>query len=433
MIGRSRRAAMGGAALGVALALLLPAARGRSEVALPISGPLVDEAEGALTRVAFHFAPDAEPLLAAPLGAFLSTLDPGVQLEAVVPPARAGVDPRERLRKFLAALPGGAALVARTRIVVASGDVSPWSKDRALVARSEDDGRAELLVPARPGGAGARRAADWRAPLELAAAAPADLSARVLPLDFDAGDLVVTGGRVLVDPELLEKNAGRGLDRPATLAAELSRLLRAPVTVLGERPGDLPRHHLSMVLTPLGGGAVLLGDPRWGERLVGAAFTPGEASPETGRPLVADFSAATLARYDRAAQALAEAGYRVVRIPTVAFDEKTYLAYTNGVFETRGGRRIAWIPVFDLPRLDAAAVAVYASQGFEVRRIPARALFPFHGTIGCLVNVLARKLSSSEQGATRRHLSLSGCATLERGPRRPEHPLHLLAYGCDPR
>jgi hypothetical protein len=272
-------------------------------------------------------------------------------------------------------------------MVVAGAPISPWSKDRALVAAGPP---SELLVPARPGGPGERRRADWRTPLELAGALPEELHATVLPLDFDAGDLAVTGGRVLVDANLVGKNAARGLDSPARLAEALGRLFHAPVTVLGGRPGDVPRHHLSMYLTPLGGGEVLVGDPRQGRRLVGEGFTPGERSPETGLPLVADFSERTMARYDRAAADLRANGFRVVRIPTVPFDDKTYLAYTNGVFETRGGRRIAWVPTFGIPALDQAALAVYASQGFEVRPVPSRAAFPYHGTIGCLVNVLGR-------------------------------------------
>jgi hypothetical protein len=392
MSGLPRRAIAAGAVLGAALALGLPRVRGPDRSA-PASGPLVDDAEGALSRVALHFAPDAEALTGPALGAFLSTLDPAVQLEVLVPPARGEVDASARLAAFLSRLPGGASLAARTRVVTATGPISPWARDRALAAVPEG-GPIELLVPARPGGPGARRAADWRAPLELAAGARDRLTARALALDFDGGDVAVTGGRVLADPELLEKNAGRGLGARGALAAELSRLFRAPVTVLGDRPGDLPRHHLSMYLAPLGGGAVLLGDPRWGRALVGDGWAPGASSPETGQPLAADFAPGTLARYDRAARELAAAGFRVVRVPTVPLDEKTYLAYTNGVLETRGGRRVAWVPMFDEPALDAAARDVYAGEGFEVRPIPARALFPYHGTIGCLVNVLSREPGS---------------------------------------
>ena len=193
-----------------------------------------------------------------------------------------------------------------------------------------------------------------------------------------------------MDANLVARNAARGLDSPARLARALERLFHASVTVLGERPGDVPRHHLSMYLAPLDRGLVLVGDPRQGRSIVGDGFTPGERSPETGRPLVADFSEEMVARHDRAAADLAAAGFRVVRIPTVPFDDKTYLAYTNGVFEVRGGRRIAWMPVFGIPALDRAAAAVYRGQGWEVRPVPGRAAFPYHGTIGCLVNVLGR-------------------------------------------
>jgi hypothetical protein len=389
VIALRRRAVLAGALLGAALAIGLPQLRRGPPRSAPAAGPLVDDAEGALARVELHLAPDAEALTAPALAAFLGTLDPGVALDVVVPPPVAGVDATSRARAFLARLPGGPARAARARIVTATGPISPWARDRALAA-ARPDGGVELLLPARPGGPGARRAADWRAPLELAAAVPGALTARALALDYDAGDLAVTGGRVLADPELLEKNAGRGLGDEAALARELSRVLGAPVTVLGDRPGDLPRHHLSMYLAPLGGGAVLLGDPRWGRALVGEAYAPGAESPETGQPLRGDFSAETLARFDRAAAALRAAGLRVVRVPTVAFDEKTYFAYTNGVLETRGGRRVAWVPMFDEPALDAAARAVYEAEGFEVRPVPARALFPYHGTLGCLVNVLAR-------------------------------------------
>jgi hypothetical protein len=374
---------------GLGLAIALPALRPAAPVwdAVPIRGELLDEADGPIERIAFAYVPEDEPLFEEALRAFLPSLDPSTELVAVVSPGRPGADPALPLRAFLRRLAGGDALAARTRVVVAGAPISPWAKDRALVASGRP---TELLVPARPGGPGERRRADWHTPLELAGALPEELHATVLPLDFDAGDVAASGGRVLVDANLVAKNAARGLGSPARLAEALGRLFHAPVTVLGERPGDVPRHHLSMVLAPLDRGVVLVGDPRLARPIVGEGFTPGERSPETSRPLVADFSAQTIARHDRAAADLAAAGFRVVRIPTVPFDDKTYLAYTNGVFEVRGGRRIAWMPVFGIPALDRAAAEVYQGQGWEVRPVPGRAAFPYHGTIGCLVNVLGR-------------------------------------------
>ncbi len=353
----------------------------------PISGRLLDEASGPIDAVAFHYVPESEPITGAIYRAFLSSLAPDTRLLALVPPPQGGVDASAELRSFLRSLPNGEALVGRTKIAVASGPISPWSKDRALVSGGA---LAKLYLPVAPSGPGERRRADWQTPLDLARAFPLEVRASMLPLDFDAGDFAVTGGRLLVDANLVGKNAGRGFDSPEKLALPLARLFGMPVVVLGRRPGDVPRHHLSMYLTPLTEGVVLLGDPREGRRLVGEHFAPGEASPDTGRPLVADFSAESLARYDRAAADLQAAGFRVVRIPTVPFDDQTYFAYTNGIFETRAGKRVAWMPVFDVPVLDQAARRVYTDLGWEVRPVPSRAAFAYHGTIGCLANVLTR-------------------------------------------
>jgi len=99
-----------------------------------------------------------------------------------------------------------------------------------------------------------------------------------------------------------------------------------------------------------------------------------------------------LARYDRAERDLVQAGFRVVRIPTVPFDDKTYFAYTNGVYEMLPGAngKHAYVPTFGVPVLDEAAVQVYRDEGWVVHAVPARSAFPFHGTLGCLVNVLER-------------------------------------------
>jgi hypothetical protein len=162
------------------------------------------------------------------------------------------------------------------------------------------------------------------------------------------------------------------------------------IAFLGERDGDVPRHHLSMYMTPLGGGLVLVGDPRAGRALVGDGYRPGEESPDTGEPLVADFSEAVLARFDRAAKDIAGAGFQVERVPVVPFDDKTYVTYTNGVYETRAGRKIAYVPQYDVKNMDEIAVATYRRLGWETMPIRVRATYRFHGTIGCLCNVLRR-------------------------------------------
>jgi hypothetical protein len=134
----------------------------------------------------------------------------------------------------------------------------------------------------------------------------------------------------------------------------------------------------------------LVGDPRAAIDLVGRDFAPGAISPDTGELLRADFSDASIARFDRAARDLAAAGFAVERIPVVPFDDKTYITYTNGVYETKGGARVVYLPQYGIARMDAVAREKYAALGWSVKPVRVEAPWPYHGTIGCLVNVLAR-------------------------------------------
>jgi hypothetical protein len=200
----------------------------------------------------------------------------------------------------------------------------------------------------------------------------------------------MTSRRVLFDVNLFARNRSRGFRSAEELRDRMKSILGRDVVMLGKEPGDVPRHHMSMYMALLDGGVALVGDPEAGARLVGRGYVPGESSPESGEPLRADFSHETTARFDRAAAELDAAGFRVVRIPTVPFDDKTYFAYTNGVYETRAGRRVAWVPQFGATELDAAAREVYARLDYHVIPVSVRGVYAQHGTIGCLVNVLSR-------------------------------------------
>jgi hypothetical protein len=359
-----------------------------------LAGGVLREDSGALSEVLVHYVPPLEPLVADAYADFLGTLDPSTRIVAVVP--RPDVDaggevPRDRLQQLLGRIDPSGALSRRTRVVEVQGPISVWSKDRALVMAPEPGApRTGLVIPAPPDARWKERANDWRTLAQVAEAMPDRFYVRQLPLEFDAGDFDVAGGRVLVDENLVTKNRARGVSDVGDLRKLLEGLLARPVSVLGAADGDVPRHHMSMYMAALDGGVALVGDPRAALPTVGPDWAPGEADPDTGEPLRADFSEAMVARFDRAAAELAAAGWRVVRIPEVPFLDKTYMAYTNGVYETRGDARIAWMPTFDLPELDGRARAVYESLGWTVKPVRARGLYPLHGTIGCLVNVLSR-------------------------------------------
>lgn len=390
--------AVAGLVAGAALALgIVRATRGSAQVepdayVAAIGGAALAEDRGTLAEVVVHYVRAFEPLFGTAYRDFLGTLPPTTHLLVIAARAEAEAGPPEReVDAFLGRIDPSGALGRRARVVEVDGPISIWSKDRALVLAPKAKGeRSILAVPVKPDPAWQERANDWRTPAAIAAAEPDRFEVRELPLDFDAGDFAVTGDRVIVDVNLLSKNRRHGVGSGGALREVLAHLLGREVVVLGAVDGDVPRHHLSMYLTPLGDGTVLVGDPEAAVPLVGADFSPGAASPETGLPLRADLSRATVRRFARAAEDLARAGFRVERIPTVAFDDKTYLAYTNGVYETRGGRRIAWMPTYGVAALDRAARQTYERLRWEVRPVAVEQAYPFHGTIGCLVNVLAR-------------------------------------------
>ncbi len=394
----ARAASLGVAALGAALGLLLAvgviAAAGRAasgEGAPPAPGALLPEADRPLAAVVMHWTPEMDAATADTYADFLRALPADVAVSLVL--AR-DPDPavRAKLEARLRAIDPSGALARRVQQVEVTGPITTWSKDRALVADPRAPGEpAWLITPLEPRRAWAKRHHDWSTVQALADASGGRYAAHVAPFDFDAGDFVVDArGHVLVDSNLIEKNRRHGLTSKEALRGALGAWLRAPVLVLGDEPGDTPRHHLAMVMTPLDDGVMLVGDPRAAEAVVGPGFAPGETSPESGRPLRADFSPSTVARFDRAANELVERGYRVERIPNVPFDDKTYLSYTNAVFEVRGGDKIVYLPVYDVPALDALATQTYARLGWTVRPIRVRQVYAHHGTIGCLVNVLAR-------------------------------------------
>ncbi len=371
---------------GLVLALAALFAFGRAP---PASTPaptrefrLVSDDVGAIGEVWIHFVPELESAFADAERDFLGTLSPEARVVVVI---RRGTRPA--LDAFLARI----GLTRALRVVEIDGPLGIWAKDRALVLDPRADDRTVLLTPPRPRPGESSRPEDWGIVPSVVAQLPNDYEVRVLPVAFDAGDFAISGRRVLFDVNLFARNRSRGFASPAELRAKLAPLLGRDVVMLGSELGDVPRHHMSMYMAPIGGDTVLVGDPEAGARIVGRGYAPGETSVETGEPLASDVTPATVARFERAARDLESAGFHVVRIPTVVFDDRTYFAYTNGIYETRGAVKTAWVPSFGVPELDRAARAVYEGQGFRVLPVSVRALYTHHGTIGCLVNVTARR------------------------------------------
>ena len=122
------------------------------------------------------------------------------------------------------------------------------------------------------------------------------------------------------------------------------------------------------------------------------AESPSRGSLQSHLPGGADFTAATIARFEAVAEQCEAAGYRVVRIPLVpGCDGRTYLTYVNAILDERDGRRIVYMPVFGSAQtLTCAAAEIWSAAGYEVRPVPCDACSRHFGTLHCLVNVLRR-------------------------------------------
>jgi hypothetical protein len=387
-------ASLVGACFGVGLGVLGIWALGRHQAAEPKiqqHRALLPEADGALRHVLLHWTPKADRDLARPYADFLSAIAPNVKVTFVVPRNMAERETK-MFEQRLVAIDPKKTLLARVVRVEVDGPITAWAKDRALVSKQESESsRARLIIPAEPTDNWIERHNDWRTVAEVVRKFPEHFELDAAPFDFDAGDIAVGRGSLIIDTNLLEKNRRRGYRNLQQLAGRLGEYLQMQVITLGQDWGDTPRHHLSMYMTPLTKNQVLVGDPKAAAAIVGEPWKPGEVAGDTQLPLAADFSPETVARFERAKQQLLAQGFEVTSIVNVPFDDKTYLAYTNGVFEVRDGRRIAYVPAYDVPALDEAAHETYKKLGWEVVPIHVRSLYPFHGTIGCVVNVLERQ------------------------------------------
>lgn len=87
---------------------------------------------------------------------------------------------------------------------------------------------------------------------------------------------------------------------------------------------------------------------------------------------------------------LQASGFKVAPTSLAVIQAKTYVTYTNAVFDHRQGKAIVYLPTYGVANLDEAGAKAYRSLGYEVRPIPVRGVFRLYGTTGCLVNVLER-------------------------------------------
>lgn len=340
---------------------------------------VAEDASAPLTKIAIHYAPAADAVALPVWRQLFRVLPARVEVEVEV--ARAA--DFARFTTLMRA--AGVEDLARFHPIVIGREITTWSRDRfaALVGA---DGAGAVLAPPAVEAAYGGRAGDMLAPHVLARAVWGE-PARIARIVFEGGDLAASAHTVFVGAELQRRALGRGVATRAALDAELRRHLTGAIVWLGDGPDDVPHHHVMMYMVPLDDHTVLVGDPRAGAAL--AAAEPAAA----GLALDPDLDGHAR-RFDHVATLLAAKGFRVLRVPVVVLaGAGAYVTYTNALFDREpgpGGRPIVYLPTYALPRLDDAAARQYRELGYDVRPIDVSGLYHLNGSLGCLVNVMAR-------------------------------------------
>jgi hypothetical protein len=336
---------------------------------------VAEDASAPLRRVAIHYAPSSDRVALGVWKQLFAVLPASVEVEVEVT-AQPDFD---RLIRLLRA--ANTPNLERMHPVIVGAPITTWSRDR-YAALVTDDGGGEILAPPRVETPYVSRAGDARSPGAISQALY-HRDPHVANIVFEGGDLAATPKFVFADVNLQARNLGRGDANRGAIEHELSSRLGQELVWLGDAVGDVPRHHIMMYMVPLDDHTIAVGDVRAGAALL--------AREPAGAALQLDDLDVEAARFDRAAAELRAHGFAVVRVPVaVLAGAGSYVTYTNALFDRHGDRRVVYMPTYSLPALDRAAQQFYEAQGFEVHPIDVTPIYGLNGSLGCLVNVLAR-------------------------------------------
>ena len=368
---RRRSPAIVGACLGLAVGLLLSTDRARQGAV--DRGAMLDEYGGPLRSVVMQYTKGADFVWPV-YRQFL--MQQGAELTVYVACPAEGdfAELREAVGE----------VGCRVVPVYTRHEMTTWSRDRWVVLQdARERGRPTLLAQAGevreeiwP-----QRAGDGKVFEDLARAV--GFEARRSALFFDGGDLLADGDWVFATRAVLERNLQHRVATREELVGALEREVGRRVVLLA----DGPDHHAGMFMMAAGARRMVVADPALGREVF-------DAGGDTAAGLAggADFTAETQQRFDAVAAVVRAKGYSVTRIPAVpAHEGKMYLTYVNVIIDKRDARDVVYMPVYaGQERMNAAATAVWAGLGFEVRPIDCTSVWQRGGALHCLVNVLER-------------------------------------------
>lgn len=344
-----------GIAAGVAASALIALLVGATSTQ-PRAALVPEDASGRLQRIAIHYTPAMDDQAMPVWKQLFLALPDDVQVEVAVPSQR-------DYDRFIR----GVGAARRFHPVIVGHPITTWSRDRMAAL---DDGH--VLAPPRVGTPSGERAGDWDVPFAIAKA-HGDRP-RLSDVVFEGGDLAASAHRIFADANLVTHNLGRGDATPAHLKASLEHTFRQELIWLGDAVGDVPEHHIMMYMVPLDDTHALVGDVRMGMGSRAAHDATDHA-----------------AQFERVAKELEAHGIAVTRIPVVVLPGAgSYVTYTNALFDRRDGKKVVYLPTYREPVLDAQARAIYERLGYAVVPIDVSSIYTLNGSLGCLVNVLAR-------------------------------------------
>lgn len=309
--------------------------------------------------------------------------------------------------------------------------ITIWTQDPFLVLEPDAATGGPTLLRSR----GFERADD-----RLMAAAIAEASGYALrdsELSFEGGNIVSDRQHVLIGANTIRYNAVELGTSESEVVLRFERELGRPVLVLG--PVPQPVSHIDMAVTPLGDGRIAVADPAWGAAIAEAQLEDDPGAVEAferlceeeffGHPDIRGITAGggvlerpdvvgrtremiersleRAAALDGLADALAQAGYVVERIPFLfggpqlsSEDESRpgrlrpeypMLTYNNVLLEADVDGEVVYLPRYGWPAMDEAAASAWSEIGFATRPIEGLTVSAMYGgALRCSVKVLER-------------------------------------------
>ncbi len=275
-----------------------------------------------------------------------------------------------------------------------------WARDRYISSRSAmtpDDPLPVWLVPAiLPSIDAARRTGEREIPLLLNHVSPICRVADT-PLVLEGGNVLATPRHVLIGGNAIRENVATA--SPDETRAALARTFRHRVFLISDDSGAPPINHIDLFITVIGESHLLVASPRLAADAMADADEASKTAlnerllitPDMPEPKGPDFTDRRAGRFDQIGTLLESAGYRVSRIPYADSRNGDFaVTYNNVLQETIDGQRVVYMPVYQIPVLDAAAAKVYQDLGFVVKPIDVTSICQLLGAIRCMANVVER-------------------------------------------